>query len=80
MTYVLLAILGGAAGWYLFRYKQTGMNMYWCIGIGAVGGLLGAFLGSVFAFAAVILFKIIAAVACAYFLILVAQRYLKPNA
>lgn len=79
MMYILLAILGGAAGWYLAKFTDIKVNQYVAIGAGALGGLLGTLLGTWFSFAAVILFKILLALIFAYILVKVAQKYFKAE-
>ncbi len=78
MWYLLMALLGAAVGWYYVTYikkgtKETGLVMG--IALGVVGGLIGGAIGSLLSFAAVILFRLVTAIAGAYLLVFAVQRF-----
>lgn len=79
MWYVLMALLGAAVGWYYASYVNKDVSMVMGIVLGVVGGLIGGAIGSLLSFAAVILFKLVTALAGAYLLIFAVQRFTKKS-
>lgn len=79
MWYLVMAIIGALVGWYAYTKLGVSMNMWMCIALGAVGGLIGGAIATLFSFAAVILFKLIVAAAGAYLLVYFARGFLEKK-
>lgn len=79
MMYLIMALIGAAAGFFVVRYMDYKISLVVAIAAGVVGGLLGGLIGSLLSFAAVILFKLVMALAGAYLVIKIAQRYMKAE-
>ena len=79
MMYLLMAIVGAAVGWYAFTKLGVSMNMWICIALGAVGGLIGGAIASLLSFAAVILFQLMLAAVGAYLLVYFIKGFLQKS-